>query len=260
MDPAEKIREQGYCILKGIIPEDEVGRIRNDIVEAADTFGTKTPKNTYLATTINHTQSFAPYVADPQIMAIIESFFGPYARVSSSSTQINEPGNERGEWHADWPYSPFNAGYIPKPIPDLVMHLTSLFMMVDFTRENGGTLIRPGSHKWDTNPAYENESGYDDYPDQIHGEGTAGSVLLMDSRIWHAIAENKTTTRRVALVVRYAPWWLNLDVFMPGSEDRKMIVDEPGIFGSLYPAVTQEAYDRIDDSAKPLFRHWLRPH
>ncbi len=257
MDAVEQIREQGYTILKGIIPEDKLTGVRNDIIEAADKFGTKKPKNTYLATTINHAQSFAPYVADPQIMAIVESFFGPYARVSSTSTQINEPGNERGDWHSDWPFCPLNAGHIPKPIPDSVMHLTSLFMLVGFTRENGGTLMRPSSHKWGTNPTYDYEQIYDDYPDQIHGEGSAGSVLIMDSRLWHASAVNHTNERRAALVVRYAPWWLNLDVLMPGSRERKIIVDEPGIFGSSYPAVTQEAYDRINDIAKPLFRHWI---
>ena len=258
MDPVEQIREQGFSVVQGIIPEDEVGSVRDDLVEAADTFGRKTPNNTYLATTINYTQSFAPYLADPRIMTIVESFFGPYARVSSTSTQINEPDNERGDWHADWPFCPLNAGHIPKPIPDAVMHLTSLFMLADFTKENGGTLMRPGSHTWGTNPTYDYQQRYDDYQDQIQGEGPAGSVLILDSRLWHASAVNHTNERRVALVVRYAPWWLNLDVLMPGSEDRKRIVDEPGIFGSSYPAVTQDAFDRMADSAKPLFRHWLQ--
>ncbi len=254
MDPVEQIREQGYCVIRGVIPEDKISVVRDDIIEAADKFGIRKPNNTYLATTINHTQSFAPYVADPKIMAIVESFFGPHARVSSTTTQINEPKNEHGHWHADWP---FTLGYISKPVPDLVMHLSTLFMLADFTRENGGTLMRPGSHKWGTNPSYDNEPIYDDYPDQIQAEGSAGSVLIMDSRLWHAIALNHTNERRVALVVRYAPWWLNLDVLMPGSEDQKIIVNKPGIFEISYPAVSQEAYDRIIDIAKPLFRHWI---
>ena len=255
MDLVEQIREQGYSIIRGVIPENRISGVRNDIIEAVENFGIKRPNNTYLATTINHTQSFAPYVAGQKIMAIVEAFFGPHARVSSTTTQINEPYNERGHWHSDWPY---NAGYIQKPIPDAVMHLTALFMLADFTCENGGTLIRPGSHKWGTNPTYEDEKIYDDFPDQVQGEGSAGSVLIMDSRLWHAIAVNHTNERRVALVVRYAPWWLNLDVLMPGTEDRKIIVDEqPGVFGISYPAVSQEAYNRITDNAKPLFRHWM---
>ena len=184
MNPVEQIRNQGYCILPGVIPEDKISGVRNDIIEAADKFGTKKPKNTYLATTINYTQSFVPYVVNSKIMAVIEPFFGAHVRVSSTTTQINEPQNERGHWHADWP---FNAGYISKPIPDLVIHLATLFMLTDFTCKNGGTLMRPGSHKWGTNPTYESEPSCEDYPDQIHGEGSAGSVLIMDTRLWHAM-------------------------------------------------------------------------
>ena len=101
MGTVEQIRERGYAVVEGIIPAADVGRIRDDIVAAADEFGSKDPRNTYLATTINYTQSFAPYVADARILAIVESFFGPHARVSSTSTQINERDNKRGEWHAD---------------------------------------------------------------------------------------------------------------------------------------------------------------
>ena len=41
MDPVEQIREQGYSILKNVIPEDKVSSVRDDIIEAADKFGTK---------------------------------------------------------------------------------------------------------------------------------------------------------------------------------------------------------------------------
>lgn len=259
MIPVEEIREQGFTILKNVIPEDKLSSVRNDIVEAADRYGKKGTNNTYLATTINYTQSFAPYAADPRIITIIESLFGSHARISATSTQINEPQNKRGDWHADWPFCPFNGGHIPKPVPDTVMHLTALFMLVDFTQDSGGTLMRPGSHKWGTNPTYDNEYRYDDYPDQVHGEGSAGSVLILDSRLWHASAVNHTDKRRAALVVRYAPWWLNLDSLMPGSVERKIIVDEPGIFGAAYPALKQDSYSRIDNIAKPLFRHWIQP-
>ena len=256
MKAVEEIQRQGYTILKGIIPDDQVINIKDDIIKAADMFGVKNPNNTYLATTINHTQSFAYYTVDWRIMEVMESFFGPHVRISSTTTQINESRNKRGHWHADWPHT---AGYIAKPIPDVVLHLTTIFMLADFTRENGGTLIRPSSHKWGSNPTYDNEHIFDDYEDQIYAEGLAGSVLVMDSRLWHAIAINNTNSRRVALVVRYAPWWLNLDVLMAGTVDQKIIVEEqPGTFNISYPPLSQEAYEQINDIAKPLFRHWVQ--
>ena len=38
MIPVEEIREQGFTILKNVIPEDKLSSVRNDIVEAADRY------------------------------------------------------------------------------------------------------------------------------------------------------------------------------------------------------------------------------
>ena len=79
----------------------------------------------------------------------------------------------------------------------------------------------------------------------------------MDSRLWHASDVNKSNKRRTSLVVRYAPWWLNLEVFRPNSFDRKKIIEEKNKFGSLYPSVKKDAFSKINDEVKPLFEHWL---
>ena len=96
-----------------------------------------------------------------------------------------------------------------------------------------------------------------DYEDQINIKGKAGSVFVMDSRLWHASDVNKSDKRRTSLVVRYAPWWLNLEVFRPNSFDRKKIIEEKNKFGSLYPSVKKDAFFKINDEVKPLFEHWL---
>ena len=49
---------------------------------------------------------------------------------------------------------------------------------------------------------------------------SAGSVLFYDSRLWH-VPDNKGHTPRVAIAVRYAPWWLDTSVVMPGSAARR---------------------------------------
>ena len=136
------------------------------------------------------------------------------------------------------------------------MHLTALFMLVDFTQDSGGTLMRPGSHKWGTNPTYDNEYRYDDYPDQVHGEGSAGSVLILDSRLWHASAVNHTDKRRAALVVRYAPWWLNLESLRPGSDERARLTQD-GLQENTVPPVPPSVFAALPEAVKPLFRHWV---
>ena len=81
------------------------------------------------------------------------------------------------------------------------------------------------------------------YPTEMQATGAAGSVLILDSRTWHATAPNRTDKPRVGMAVRYAPWWLNLDVLMPGSDERARIVDETGGNENEVAAVSPAIYE-----------------
>ena len=126
---------------------------------------------------------------------------GQNVRVSFTSAMINYPGNARGGLHADWPFNQRNAGHIPAPYPDIVAHLTTLWMLSPFSAENGATVIVPGSHRMETNPSAEGCSHDEDtpYPTEIQAAGDAGSVLVMDSRMWHAAGANRSDSARVAM-------------------------------------------------------------
>ncbi len=250
----------GWCILEGIIPEDFITDIRERV--QADTAKHRNPNAPdqigHVSGFINYNQSLVPYLADRRMLNLVDAMFGPYSRISFTSATINEPGNARGGWHADWPFNQKNGGHIPAPYPDAVVHLTTIWMLSSFTRENGGTLIVPGSHRSPDNPTADNGVPPDEpYPTEMNVSGSAGSVLVMDSRLWHATAANTSTAPRVAVVVRYAPWWLNLDVLKPGSEDRQRMVDETGRPENLVPPIPGPVYHGLPDDVKPLFRHWL---
>lgn len=249
--------EFGYTILENVIPANKVQKIDKELQETADKYGKNNNGVTYLATTINFCQSFDKYLIDINLQKIIKNYLGDDFRISSTSTQINETNNKKGDWHADWPFCVFNGGNINKPFPKKVIHITCIFMLIDFNKNVGSTLFRPKSHLLDTNPTFEGDPYYGSFDDQVNIEGSAGSVFIMDSRLWHASDTNKSDKRRTSLVVRYAPWWLNLEVFRPKSYDRKKIIEDKNKFGSLYPSVTKTAFDKINDDVKPLFEHWL---
>ncbi len=255
------VRDQGWYVLEGVIPEAECERIRKGIYEVARANRKDYAPDglTFLPAFINHNQSFAKYLADPKFLAIIEGLIGPHTRVSYTSAIINEPGIARGSWHADWPFNAQRAGHIPSPYPlDVIFHLTTLWMISPFTVENGGTLYLPGSHKKPTNPTCDPEKNWIEAIDgEKNAMGPAGSVLIIDSRTWHATAKNLSDDPRVALAIRYAPWWLNLDILMPGSEERKMMADEPGIRENEVPRLKNEVYEVLPEATKRLFRHWL---
>ena len=286
-----EIRLNGFSILQGIIPNSEVAGVRDSVVNAQARHDAKSKADLNairsrghrigvkgvgnMLQVINETQAVAPYLANSQILDIAEAFFGPWSRISSTSCVINYPGNERGYWHADWPYNQTNSSHIRAPYPDTLLHLATIWMLSDFTEENGGTFLLPGSHRMDQNPSvravlerdrtdidgsadplpgFETDSPY---PTEVQATGKAGSVLLYDSRLWHAVAPNQSDHPRVAILVRYAPWWLNLNPTMKGRPEHEMMVVERETKNYENPPIDRRVYESLPEEVKPLYRHFV---
>ena len=279
METAQAVRQikmSGYVVVKNVVPEDRVGAICDEvrgIQEEHDAESQARQEATrakghrigakgvgVLKQVINYTQSFAPYLADRRLIDTAEAFFGPYVRISCTDAVVNHPGNERGYWHADWPYNQTNASNVKAPYPDCLFHLSSIWMLTDFSAENGGTLLIPGSHNTTDNPSKGDLEDFDNeavYPTEIHAEGPAGSVLFYDSRLWHAVAPNLSDSARVALIVRYAPWWLNLNPSMIGRPEHEMMVVETG--GKNYEStpIKRSVQESLPPDVQALYRHFV---
>ena len=140
-DNVHHIRKRGYDVLPDVIPEDKVAAVREAVVaiqlahnaeSEARQAATRSRGHRIGAKgvgvkkqVINDTQIFAPYLAHDRIMAIADAFFGQYVRVSCTDVVINHPGNERGYWHADWPYNQSNASHVRAPYPDVMLHMST---------------------------------------------------------------------------------------------------------------------------------------
>ena len=259
-NPLLELQINGYTILPDVIPAAECGTIRQRLLDVVDRARTDTSpdKVGFVPGVINEEQSFAPYLADARLLGLLEQVLGRHLRISFTSVIVNETGNARGKWHADWPFNQGNAGSIPAPYPDRLMHITTLWMLSPFSAENGGTLVVPGSHHCPTNPtAGDNHPLHAPFPTERQAGGAAGSVLVMDSRLWHATAPNTSGDPRVALAVRYAPWWLNTEVLRPESPERERMCRESGKSDNLVPSLPGEVYDRLPAEVQPLYTHWV---
>jgi ectoine hydroxylase-related dioxygenase (phytanoyl-CoA dioxygenase family) len=275
-DAVRRVQQDGFTILEGVIPPTEIARVRDAVVAAqfrhreqaaAEQAATRARGHRVgvdgvagLRGVLNETQVFAEWLVEQRLLGVARSFFGAHVRISCTDCVINQPGCDRGYWHADWPYNQTNASHIPVPYPDALLHLATIWMLTDFTPENGGTLLVPGSHRFAGNPSADTMGGIDrdaPYPTEFHAVGSAGSVLLYDSRMWHAVPPNRSAADRVALIVRYAPWWLNLEPTRPGSPQHTAMVVETGGKNYAQPEVTQQAFAALPAAVKPLYRHWV---
>ncbi len=277
MDVPEILRHlklEGFCIVENVIPNDKVDEVRDSVVEVVDRERERAAAE--IAKTrakghriggegvdsvpqlVAHTQTFVPYLTDERVLGTAEAMFGPYVKTSATIGLVNNPGNARGYWHADWPFNQTVANHVPAPYPDAALHLSSIWMLTPFNETTGGTLVVPGSHRMPDNPSGEN--GVDrnaPYPTEVNATGEPGSVLLFDSRMWHAVPPNMSDSPRVCIVVRFAPWWLNLEVSKAGSAEHQRIVVETNGKGVPTPPVPHSVYEGLPEKAKALYRHWV---
>jgi ectoine hydroxylase-related dioxygenase (phytanoyl-CoA dioxygenase family) len=270
----ENLTTDGYTLIEDVIPADKVDDVRNSLAACLQSESEAVQKRDKeirskghrlggagvqaLPGIINRDQSFVPYLADERLLETITALFGPYHRITNTSAIANHPGNDRGYWHADWPYNQTNAAHIPVPYADAVLKLSSLWVLTEFTPETGGTYVLPRSHKDPSNPSggghFDRESAH---PDEVQIAASAGSVILFDSRLWHCVATNHTDLPRYAMNIGYAPWWLNLEPQRVGSPDHTAMVVEPDGKPNVTPMIPKEVFESFPDIIKPLFRHWI---
>ena len=262
-DIMTRIRDDGWTIVDSIIPEDKVGKIRESIVatvEDAKASPNSMDLRTAQGSLINVNQSFAPYLSDPRIVGVAEALWGQHVKITITTPVILFPGGSPQGFHSDWPFNQKHAAVIETPYPDTPLLLTVIFMLSDFTLKNGATRLVPGSHRIPHNwSEHYGENNRLPHPNEVRATGKAGSVLIFDSRLWHALAVNHTDQPRAGVTVRYGPWWFNVNPLKPGFPEREAMLDAEGKEETnvVFP-LPAEVFKSLPDEVKPLLQHYLR--
>ena len=268
----ESVKTEGGIVIKNVIPPDRARALskyvlNSELNERKDTQDLKESVrgkgHRISAKGVGSVSKFAPilpelalYLSDDRIVQASEKLLGINFRISTIGGLVNFPGNERGYWHSDWPFNQTVASNIPAPYPNIVMHLSSLIMLTEFSSSIGGTLIVPKSHLIPNNPSGKMDVDANSiYPGEVNVTGNPGDVFFYDSRLWHSVAENRGDSPRVAISVRYAPWWLNLNVQQDGHPDRQRVVLDINGKDSITPRISQDTYNELPEKAKTLFMH-----
>ena len=142
---------------------------------------------------------FSRLAEDPNLLKLSRSVLGAdciLADVSGNSLGSNTPG---GSWHVDAP-----LGQFPEPLPDFDLTTQNIWMVTDFTAENGATRVVPGSHKSRKKPPWQEG--------EMEGEvtltGPAGSMAIWLSSTWHRPGPNTTDDPRRAVLCYFSRSWI----------------------------------------------------
>lgn len=254
-----KLETDGFAVMKGVIPSGEIGAVRDSITQTVEAHSCTPPPNGVVTGLLRQDLSMAPYLTHPRFMGMMTGLFGEHFKISFITGLVNNAGVKRGPMHADWPYNQNAATRLKSPYPDVIMHMVTMWMMSDYTIENGGTHLIPGSHQRDYAPRYG--SKYEPmrtYKNEVQLQGKAGDVGIFDARTWHATAENTTQEARIGVLIRYCPWWLNLKPLCPGTREREMIVgnDPKGLTAKVEP-IPRSVFETLPANIQPLLSHMV---
>lgn len=221
----DQLDEFGYCLIGNALTPDVVSRLQRRLIEQAEMecrlHNHKNPANTdpvnqWVGMLLNKGEVFMELIQHDQCMSLLEYLLGADYLISCVDAQIQHPGAGDMPLHTDqwWmpvPVSSNEVGTRPadkargqdgardpapsaKPIASIA-EANVMWMVTDFTEENGATRIVPGSHR----------SGRQPDPTIPHpvatvaATGPAGTAIAFDGRIWHAGAANRSGASRYGI-------------------------------------------------------------
>ncbi len=195
----ETIEEEGFCLLPELLDRQTVEVARAALAEIlhreqSGEEAVAASKRGW-AIAVKH-PIFRQIPQHPLVIEVYQRMLGPDMLISTWSSNTVLPGQGKMHWHSDHPYSG-----MAQPWPRDLLAGQSLWMLDDFTEQNGATALFPRSHKRNHKP--DIASG-EPHPDQILAEAPAGSVVLFDGRLWHSSRANRTDQSRSCLLGMYA--------------------------------------------------------
>ena len=227
--------EDGYLALPGLMPPDLLAALRRRIDEifaeegehAGNEFKQE-PGARRLANLVNKGEIFEHAIVTAAVLECMEHVLGPRFKLSSLNARSTNPFSDADQpLHAD-------SGAIADELGYSVCN--SVWLLDDFTPENGATRMVPSSHRWRKLPEPE---FYAPHPAQQLVLGKAGDVVVMNAHMWHGGTANRTAAPRRAMHVYYTRWdqpqqqyqklWLSAEVQARVSPEARRILalDDP---------------------------------
>jgi ectoine hydroxylase-related dioxygenase (phytanoyl-CoA dioxygenase family) len=202
MDERRQLDALGYVVLEGCMGGallDELrARIHDLFEEEGDRAGHEFQTEEHarrLANLVDKGEVFRRAIVLAPVIGLVRHVLGADAKLSSLNARSADPQLEVGQpLHVDMAAIPDAKGY---------WVCNTVWMLDDFTRENGATRLVPGSHLWGKRPLDVLDDPLAPHPEEILLTGKAGSVAVMNSHMWHGGTANRTPAARLAMHAFY---------------------------------------------------------
>ncbi len=195
----------GYLNLGSILTDSQLASIRYKIGELLEKEGENAgselmdsphirhPKESgadRLADLVNKGQEFDIFYTHPKVLAAISHVLGKNIKLSSLNYRSAKPGAGLQKLHVDW--------HEAVAVDDYKV-CNSIWLLDDFSRENGATRVVPGTHLNGSLPQDSMDDPLASHPDEVIINAPAGSVVIFNSHTWHGGTNNNTPNPRRAI-------------------------------------------------------------
>ena len=194
----QRLDQDGFLVLEDFVPPDHLEALRDRIHRLFEELGARAgfefkqePQTDRLANLIDYDDVFQRAVALPKLLACVAQVLGPEFKLSSLNARSARP-------HSDWT-QPLHCdtGALPDARGNSVCNI--IWMLDDFTAENGATRFVPGTHRSHRLPQEVLADPLAPHPDERLLIGRRGTVVVMNAHLWHGGTANRTDGPRLAM-------------------------------------------------------------
>ncbi len=136
---------------------------------------------------VNKGAEFDVLYTHPKLIAAVRHIIGKNFKLSSLNYRSPKPQQGQQLLHVDWGWATRPGEYFA---------CNALWLLDDLTLENGATRIVAGSHLYGILPGDEMDNPMLPHPDQFLPSPCAGSILLVNSHVWHGGTLNNSSKPR----------------------------------------------------------------
>ena len=198
----EQLDTLGYVLVEDVLDRQTLEQVRNRVEELYAQEGENAgsefriePGARRLANLVDKGEIFERLIAVPRILELVGHVLGSQFKLSSLNARSANPfSSEAQPLHCDAAAIPDESGY---------WVCNTIWLLDDFTPENGATRVIPGSQRWATLPQQLLSDPAAPHPQEVLVTGRSGSVVVMNTHAWHGGTANRTANHRRALHAFY---------------------------------------------------------
>lgn len=154
-----------------------------------------------LGNLVNKDPIFEQCFTHPRILAAMDHVLAGDIKLNSLNGRSAIPGEGLQALHTDFSLGTGDTRrFVETAVePGQYRVCNSIWLLDEFTEENGATRVVPGSHRWNRVPSKELSQPTDPHPDEQLIIFPAGTVVIFNGHTWHGGTLNVSDRPRRAL-------------------------------------------------------------